>query len=40
MYKCLFEEILTGETNPSTAKKRVVFPSTFVGGTQYMIQNY
>lgn len=40
MYKELIESILKGETDPATAGKRIVLPSTFVGGERYMIQNY
>jgi hypothetical protein len=40
MYKGLTEAILKGETDPTTAGKRIVLPSTFVGGARYMIQNY
>ncbi|MCI13642.1 helicase-like protein, partial [Trifolium medium] len=40
MYKGLAEAVLRGETNPATTGKRVVLPSTFVGGPRYMIQNY
>jgi hypothetical protein len=40
MYKGLREAILRGETEPSTVGKRVVLPSSFVGGPRYMIQNY
>ncbi|KAF3647138.1 hypothetical protein FXO38_18809 [Capsicum annuum] len=40
MYNMLQEAILHGETNPSSQGKRVVLPSTFTGGTRYIIQNY
>ncbi|XP_058784536.1 uncharacterized protein LOC131659346 [Vicia villosa] len=40
IYKGLTEAILRGETNPTSSGKRIVFPSTFVGGVRYMIQNY
>jgi len=40
MYKGLTESILRRETDPATAGKRIVLPSTFVGGARYMIQNY
>ena len=40
MYKGLTEAVLRGETDPTTSGKRIVLPSTFVGGARYMIQNY
>jgi len=40
MYKGLTEAILRGEITPSTAGKRIVLPSSFVGGARYMFQNY
>ncbi|XP_047953750.1 uncharacterized protein LOC125199963, partial [Salvia hispanica] len=40
MYKGLNDAILRGETDPSTQGKRVILPSSFVGGARYMIQNY
>jgi len=40
MYKGLTEAILRGETQSTSTGKRVVLPSTFVGGSRYMIQNY
>jgi len=40
MYKGLYEVVLRGETSPTTAGKRIVLPSKFVGGAWYMIQNY
>jgi len=40
IYKGLYEAVLRGETNPSTAGKRIVLPSRFVGGARYMIHNY
>lgn len=40
MYKGLREAVLRGETDPASAGKRVVLPSSFVGGARYMIQNY
>ncbi|GAU38772.1 hypothetical protein TSUD_279250 [Trifolium subterraneum] len=40
MYKGLTEAILRGDTDITTQGKRIVLPSTFVGGTRYMIQNY
>jgi len=40
MYKGLTETVLRGETDPSSTGKRIVLPSTFVGGPRYMIQNY
>jgi len=32
MYKGLYEVVLRGETSPTTAGKRIVLPSKFVGG--------
>lgn len=40
MYKGLQESILRGETNTSTTGRRIVLPSTFIGGPRYMFQNY
>lgn len=40
MYKGITEAILRGDTDPSTTGKRIVLPSTFVGGSRYMLQNY
>lgn len=40
MYKGLSEAVLRGETDSGSTGKRVVLPSTFVGGPRYMIQNY
>ncbi|XP_058733993.1 uncharacterized protein LOC131605682, partial [Vicia villosa] len=40
MYKGLTEAILRGETGPSTTGRRIVLPSSFVGGTRYILQNY
>ncbi|XP_024625434.2 uncharacterized protein [Medicago truncatula] len=40
MYKGLTEAILRGEITPSTVGKRIVPPSSFVGGARYMFQNY
>lgn len=40
MYKGLTNAILRGETNPSMIGKRIVFPSSFIGGAMYMFQNY
>ncbi|CAH9106093.1 unnamed protein product, partial [Cuscuta epithymum] len=40
MYKGLSEALLSGERDASTQGKRIVLPSTFVGGARYMVQNY
>lgn len=40
MYKGLSEAILRGETNTAATGKRIVLPSSFVGGPRYMFQNY
>ncbi|XP_058784626.1 uncharacterized protein LOC131659455 [Vicia villosa] len=40
MYKGLTESIFKGETDPATVGKRIVLPSSFVGGARYIIQNY
>jgi len=40
MYKGLTEAFLRGETDPSNTGRRVILPSTFVGGPRYMMQNY
>lgn len=40
MYSCLTDAALKGETNTSTSRRRIVFPSSFTGGACYMLQNY
>jgi len=40
MYKGLTEAFLRGETDPSMNGRRVILPSSFVGGPRYMMQNY
>lgn len=40
LYKGLSDTILRGEISPATAGRRIVLPSSFVGGTRYMLQNY
>jgi hypothetical protein len=40
LYSGLMDAILRGDSNPLTIGKRVVLPSTFVGGPRYMAQNY
>ncbi|KAM3376007.1 hypothetical protein P3S68_014721 [Capsicum galapagoense] len=40
MYNMLQETNFQGENNPSSQGKKVVLPSTFTGGTRYMIQKY
>ncbi|CAH9061763.1 unnamed protein product [Cuscuta europaea] len=40
MFKGLNEALLRGDTNPATQAKRIILPSTFVGGERFMIQNY
>ncbi|XP_047949399.1 uncharacterized protein LOC125195266 [Salvia hispanica] len=40
MYNGLAEAVLRGETDGSKHGKRVILPSSFVGGARYMIQNY
>lgn len=40
MYRGLAKAVLRGETSSSSAGKRIVLPSKFVGGARYMIQNY
>ena len=40
MYNGLAEAVLRGETDGSNHGKRVILPSSFVGGARYMIQNY
>lgn len=37
IYKGLREAVLRGEIVPTSTGKRVVLPSTFVGGPRYMI---
>ena len=36
MYKGLMEAVLRGETNPSSQGKRIILPSSYVGGARYM----
>ncbi|XP_042067055.1 uncharacterized protein LOC121810326 [Salvia splendens] len=40
MYNGLAEAVLRGETDGSMHGKRIILPSSFVGGARYMIQNY
>ncbi|XP_047978732.1 uncharacterized protein LOC125220620 [Salvia hispanica] len=40
IYSGLEEAVLRGETDSSRHGKRVILPSSFVGGARYMIQNY
>ncbi|XP_057808815.1 uncharacterized protein LOC131023286 [Salvia miltiorrhiza] len=40
LYKGLTDALIRGETNPATRGKRVILPSSFVGGARYMVQNY
>ena len=40
-YKSLDDAIRTGDIDPNDpVGKRVVLPSSFVGGSRYMIQNF
>ncbi|XP_042055739.1 uncharacterized protein LOC121800221 [Salvia splendens] len=40
IYKGLADAVLRGETDGSKHGKRIILPSSFVGGARYMIQNY
>ncbi|XP_041999880.1 uncharacterized protein LOC121749372 [Salvia splendens] len=40
MYSGLAEPVLRGDTDGSMHGKRIILPSSFVGGARYMIQNY
>ncbi|XP_072054350.1 uncharacterized protein [Arachis hypogaea] len=40
LYKGRKDAILNGETEASSLSKRIILPTTFIGGPRYMIQNY
>ncbi|XP_016206427.1 uncharacterized protein LOC107646783 [Arachis ipaensis] len=40
MYKGLSEAMLSGKTRLASRGKRIILPSSFTGGSRYMIQNY
>ncbi|XP_041999843.1 uncharacterized protein LOC121749330 [Salvia splendens] len=40
LYSGLAEAVLRGETDGSRYGKRIILPSSFVGGARYMVQNY
>ncbi|KAI9123390.1 hypothetical protein K1719_004690 [Acacia pycnantha] len=40
LYQGLANAVLSGETNGATIGKRIILPSSFTGGSRYMIQNY
>lgn len=40
LYGGLSDAILRGESNSAATGKRIILPSSFVGGARYMIQNY
>ncbi|XP_057764030.1 uncharacterized protein LOC131008561 [Salvia miltiorrhiza] len=40
MYKGLADALIRGERDPAMQGKRVILPSSFIGGARYMIQNY
>lgn len=40
MYSGLTDAVLRGESNASSTGRRIILPSTFVGGARYMFQNY
>ncbi|XP_047949496.1 uncharacterized protein LOC125195385 [Salvia hispanica] len=40
MYSGLAEAVLRGDTDGSMHGKRIILPSSFIGGARYMIQNY
>ncbi|KAL3618962.1 hypothetical protein CASFOL_037190 [Castilleja foliolosa] len=40
IYKGLEEAVVSGDCDPKSRGKRIILPSTFTGGSRYMIQNY
>lgn len=40
MYKGLVDVVARDDDDPTTIGKRVILPSSFIGGARYMIQNY
>lgn len=40
IYKGLTDAVVRGENNMAARAKRVIIPSSFIGGACYMIQNY
>ena len=38
LYKGLAEAVLRGETDPASHGKRIILPSSFVGGARYIIR--
>ncbi|KAI9091201.1 hypothetical protein K1719_028265 [Acacia pycnantha] len=40
MYQGLSDALISGERNASTIGKRIILPSSFLGGARYMIQAY
>lgn len=40
LYNGLAEAVLRGESNSASTGKRIIVPSSFVGGARYMFQNY
>lgn len=40
LYNGIAEAVLKGESNSASTGKRIVLPSSFVGGARYMFQNY
>lgn len=39
-YNCLTDALTRGEVDPSKQDRRIVLPSSFIGGARYIIQNY
>lgn len=39
-YNCLTDALTRGEVDPNAQGRRIILPSSFVGGARYMIQNY
>ena len=40
MYKGLKDAVMRGDTTPASSGKRFVLPSSFIGSSRYMIENY
>ncbi|KAK4275758.1 hypothetical protein QN277_018789 [Acacia crassicarpa] len=40
LYQGLADAVISVETNAATIGKRIILPSSFIGGARYMMQNY
>ncbi|KAL3623641.1 hypothetical protein CASFOL_032457 [Castilleja foliolosa] len=40
IYRGLADAVVSGENDPKSRGKRIILPSSFTGGTRFMIQNY